>query len=83
MAYIGVQGEDAAAYSSRKAVSFAFAAVFLTAAKALGSSNAMSASFIVLVETCAMAEAGHAAAAARRATTLSDQHVENVRQPKC
>ena len=35
------------AYSSRNAVSFAFAAVFLTAAKALGSSNAMRASFIV------------------------------------
>ena len=47
MAYIGVQGEDAAAYSSRNAVSLAFAAVFLTAAKALGSNNAMRASFIV------------------------------------
>ena len=67
MAYIGVQGEDTAAYSSRNAVSFAFAAVFLTAANALGSSNAMRASFIVLVGTCAIAEAGHHAAAARRA----------------
>ena len=47
MAYIGVQGEDAAAYSSRNAVSLAFAAVFLTAANALGSNKAMRASFIV------------------------------------
>ena len=36
-----------AAYSSRNAVSLAFAAVFLTAANALGSSNAMRASFMV------------------------------------
>ena len=35
------------AYSSRNAVSLALAAVFLTAAKALGSSNARTASFIV------------------------------------
>ena len=55
------------AYSSRNAVSLAFAAVFLTAANALGSSNATRASFIVRCETCAMAEAGHHAAAARRA----------------
>ena len=41
-----------AAYSSRNAVSLALAAVFLTAAKALGRRSAMRASF--MVETCAL-----------------------------
>ena len=36
------------AYASRNAVSFAFAAVFLTAAKALGRRSAMRASFMVV-----------------------------------
>jgi len=46
-----------AAYSSRNAVSLAFAAVFLTAANALGSSNAMRASFIVDLRDDAIATA--------------------------
>ena len=80
MAYIGVQGEDAAAYSSRNAVSLAFAAVFLTAANALGSSNATRASFIV--RTCAMVEAGHHAAAARRARDGAWNLPRAAKQPK-
>ena len=72
MAYIGVQGENAAAYSSRNAVSLALAAVFLTAAKALGSSNARTASFIVDLRDDAIPQ--DVLARAR-------QHVEICRQP--
>ena len=57
------------AYSSRNAVSLALAAVFLTAAKALGRRSAMRASFMVVRP---------ARYAPRKRSSRARQHVENV-----